>query len=309
MSPTYKKIFDPASQPLARMHVGEGVGDRSDPSSYVFSDKIVLAINVALAAGRPLLVRGPSGTGKSSLARSVARHLGWSYFEMVVTSRTEARDFLWRTDHLKRLRDAQVGDPVQDHAAYTTPGALFWGFDPKMAINLLKRTGRAGMTPTGYLANATGAVVLIDENDKAEPDVPNSLLEPFGTLSFDLEDLGQRVSARNAPFVMVTTNEERDLPQAFLRRCVELEIDPPGVDQLVVIAQSHFPESDHDFLKAIAQSMVSQSKDGNGFVSTAEYLDTIRACVRLGVNPSDETFRAVSEATGRKRGRMSADTR
>jgi MoxR-like ATPase len=273
---------------------------------YVFSERIILAINVAMAAGRPLLVRGSSGVGKSSLARSVAAHLDYSYFETVVTSRMEARDFLWRIDHVRRLRDAQAQAPVDNFEIYTSPGPLFWAFDPKFACDLLRRTGRQNLIPLGYIENAAGALVLIDEIDKAEPDVPNSLLEPLGLLSFEVDDLGLRVKAEKPPVIIITTNEERDLPQAFLRRCVEIEIEPPDAEQLVRIGLAHFPAAAPAFLSEVANLVMGRVEQGGRAASAAEYLDTLRSCYALEIDATSEAFRAVAEATMWKSGRTQA---
>src|SRR5262245_58356001 len=107
----YKKRFDPdkAAVPVAAAPASTG-GDRRDGTIYVYRPEIVLAVNVALATGRPLLLRGPTGSGKSSLARHVSRVLGWRYYEEVVTSRTQARDLLWKFDTLRRLNDSQMSD-------------------------------------------------------------------------------------------------------------------------------------------------------------------------------------------------------
>ena len=180
----YQRLFDPQQSSDGDSTAGTtAIGDRAGLGGYIHTEQTILATNVALAAGRPLLVRGPSGTGKSSLAASVARHIGSSYFEIIVTARTEARDFLWQIDHLRRLRDAQAGEPVGDYALYTKPGPLFWAFDPKAAAHLLRESNRQNLTPAGYKPEATAATVLIDEIDKADPDVPNSLLAALGSHS------------------------------------------------------------------------------------------------------------------------------
>ncbi len=297
MSLQYTRLFDPKPPLTTSDTPSRSIADRALPTQYVFSERIILAVNVAMAACRPLLVRGPSGVGKSSLARSVAAYLGYSYFETVVTSRMEARDFLWRIDHLRRLRDAQAQAPVDNFEIYTSPGPLFWAFDPKLAYDLLRRTGRQNLIPLGFIENAAGALVLIDEIDKAEPDIPNSLLEPIGMLSFEVEDLGLRVKAEKPPLIIITTNEERDLPQAFLRRCVEIEIEPPTAEQLVRIGLAHFPSAAPSLLSAIANLVTGRVEEGNRAASAAEYLDTLRTCFALQIDTTSEAFRAVADAT------------
>jgi len=130
----YRKLFDPEDVEDFGARRSGSVGDRRDGLVYVYGDskssEIVLAVNVALATGRPLLVRGPSGSGKSSLALNVARVLDYRYYEHVVTSRTVALDLLWRFDVVRRLSDAQAGGtkPLSD---YIEPGVLWWAFDPR----------------------------------------------------------------------------------------------------------------------------------------------------------------------------------
>ena len=154
-------------------------GDRRDGLVYLYTEKLVLAVNVALATGRPLLVRGPSGSGKSSFARNVALWKGWHYYEEVITNRTRALDFLWHFDALSRLNDAQANQlrPIAD---YVKPGVLRHAFDPEGAKEYSTRVVSNPSTnePPGAVA-FTQAVVLLDEIDKADPDVPNDLLVPL----------------------------------------------------------------------------------------------------------------------------------
>lgn len=298
---SYRRIFDPpANVPVAR-----SLADRSDAPAYVYSEAVVLAVNVALAAGRPLLVRGPSGVGKSSLARSVASVLGRSLYEIVVTGRTEAQDFLWKTDHVQRLRDAQIGADVADMSRYVLPGPLFWAFDPDKAQSVLTAAGRAQLVPAGHVPAAKGALVLIDEIDKAEPDVPNGLLEPLGMLSFHLDDLGERISAPAAPLILITTNEERELPQAFLRRCIEIDIPPPDAEWLVRVGSAHFPHEARGRLEDIANRLIDRAQTADLAISTAEFLDTVRACRTLDIGPDSPAFAALVAATAAKTDRVS----
>src|SRR5215469_1499607 len=160
-----RKFFDPKSahKETPKPATIVPLGDRADPNAYVFQDHIVLAVNVGLATGRPILVRGPTGSGKSTLAPAVAARLGWSYAPVVVTSRTSARDLLWRVDQLRRLQDAQLGQLSTDESRYVTPGPLFWAFAPDAAWSLMERTGRVGQAPPGVYREAEGTVVLVDE--------------------------------------------------------------------------------------------------------------------------------------------------
>jgi MoxR-like ATPase len=269
----YNRLFDPDLLAKGKLVPVESVGDRAPPQAFLFDDNLVLAVNVALATSRPLLLRGPSGVGKSSVARAVAWHENWSYVQITVTSRTLARDFLYQLDDLKRLQDAYAQRPLDDMLRYLVPGPLFWAFDPNYAKSILI-PGRGTSIPTGIFDGAENTVVLIDEIDKADPDVPNNLLEPLGRLSFEGVELPRPVvaSARRVPLIVLTTNEERDLPDAFLRRCIEHRIDPPNPERMRQIGEAHFQQLDpshHDLAISFEPA------------SPAEYLDAIRACRRL----------------------------
>lgn len=293
------KLFDPKSTHRAEQKPPTIaiVGDRADPQAYVFEDHIVLAVNVALATGRPILVRGPTGSGKSTLAPAVAERLGWSYASVVVTSRTSARDLLWRVDQLRRLQDAQLGQLSADESRYVTPGPLFWAFAPDAAWSLMERTGRAGQAPSGIYRECEGTVVLVDEIDKADPDVPNNLLEALGSLSFTVEDLSLTVAAAKAPLTFVTTNEERDLPAAFLRRCVALRIAASNAERLVAIGRAHLPELSSALLEGVAQLVVERSREQGSQASAAEFLDTLRACRALNIVPYSDEFQQLARMT------------
>jgi MoxR-like ATPase len=130
-----------SGKPSESVSVG---GDRRDGLVYVYNDKIELAVNVALATRRPMLLRGPSGSGKSSLARNIARRLGWWYYEQVITSRTQARDLQWSFDTLRRLSDAQANQLETVTNSYIEPGVLWWAFDPVNA----ERRGRKSAAST-----------------------------------------------------------------------------------------------------------------------------------------------------------------
>lgn len=283
---SYTKLFDPP-QTLILDNTDSVVGDRRDGSVYVYTERIVLAVNVALTTGRPLLIRGPSGSGKSSLARNVARHEGWRYYEEVITSRTEARDLLWTVDTLQRLHDAQRKEFNKPLASYIQPGKLWWAFDPDTA----RRRGAEPDTPRvpalkdpGECGPQGKAVVLLDEIDKADPDTPNNLLVPLGSLKFEIAELPLTVEAKVPPFVVITTNDERTLPLAFLRRCVVLELEAPKRSRLMSIAAAHFGDRDADLISAVAELVAPDDADDvAGSVSAAEYLDAVRACRELKV--------------------------
>lgn len=285
----YRKLFDPDAADRQRRctEPTEPLADRAAPAMYVYAEEITLAVNVALTTARPLLVRGPSGTGKSSLAASVANVLGWAYAETVITSRTQARDLMWQVDLLRRLQDAQIGKLQADWRTYVSPGVLWWAFDPEGAQRQLRAS--AGKHVSSGIrresAESERTVVLLDEIDKADPDVPNDLLKPLGTLMFDVEELGETVQAKAPPLVLISTNEERDLPPAFLRRCVELTIPRMDESRLERIGQTHFPDCDPEVLAKVAELMVHQTRRRGALEgpNAGEYLDMVRACRELDV--------------------------
>jgi MoxR-like ATPase len=252
--------FNPPNE-FRTADAGDSKADSRGGGVYVFNDRIRLAIQVALATRRPLLVRGDSGWGKSSLAAATARFLGWPLHEAVITSRTQARDLQWNVDLLKRLNDSQSGRLKDDWRHYVCPGVLWKALDPVSAAEQ-EKVYRQELTaePAGERA-----VVLLDEIDKADPDVPNNLLVTLGSLEFRVEETGQVVKAntQSAPLVFVTTNEERELPAAFLRRCIELKL--PAL-----------PDTDLDgkLRKALLVDIALQHQLGAGAVTRA-YLEKV----------------------------------
>jgi MoxR-like ATPase len=303
--------------------------DRRDGRVYELDKWLKLSIEVALATGRPLLIKGDPGSGKSSLAAFVARNLGWRYYELTLTSETRVRDLLWRWDAVRRLSDAQVrapADPPLQDAEYVEPGILWWAFDPASAAT---RGAPAGVEVTpaeepNAALNAQRkrehAVVLIDEIDKAEPDVPNGLLEPLASMSFRVletrrtitrpprADEGRPDTAQH--LVVITTNEERELPPAFVRRCVVHRLEHPGRDKLIEIARLHLAGaegaldySEKSICAALAERLIELRDDETRRdmrkPSTAEYLDAVRACIALKVvpKPDSETWVAIESAT------------
>ena len=227
--------------------------------TYIYPPKVILALNVALATKRPLVISGEPGSGKSSLALNVASVLGRVYYERVITSRTQATDLLWSFDALRRLSDATAGAQFRELPAtssYVEPGPLWWAFDPVGAASSrgLQTTIDPGLSATD--GQGQDAVLLLDEIDKADPDVPNDLLEPIGAKSFTVRETGERVSAMRDVLLIVTTNGERELPQAFLRRCVVLALDPPTVNWFVEVAQRKLGNETGDLYKLVAERIM-----------------------------------------------------
>ena len=305
------------------------VGDQRGGGLYVYSPNVKLAVKVALATGRPLLVRGAPGWGKSSLAGSVAKILGWRYLEKVISSRTQARDLMSEVDLIRRLSDAHAKD-VQvdpDWRRYIRPGVLWKAFDPVDAQKQQDFFDRRETASTQAAeATATPAVVLLDEMDKADPDVPNNLLVALGSLQFDVDEIPQRtVKARDGavPLIIVTTNDERDLPRAFLRRCVEIELpaldgaDPEAQRKklLVDIGALHLEgKLARSFVETVADTIVNEigkaGSDGGAMLpSPAEFIDTLRALYdlygmdgKIEKNVKAEEIVAVTRIAARKLG-------
>lgn len=312
--------------------------DRRDGRIDHYDDRLHLAVELALVTGRPLLLRGDPGSGKSSLAAYVARNLNYRYHEHIVTSQTNAQDLLWRFDLVRRLADAQAraGMPNArelDDFDYVEPGVLWWVFDRDTALTRGRpkregsdeRAGKRAMEPNQAI-NATrrldAAVVLIDELDKADPDVPNALLVPLGSMRFDVTDINlpvRRTASPPAPsdkpdisrlLVIITTNEEKELPAAFLRRCIVHKLEHPVAERLVEIARMHFArppardfsEEDAKLARSIAVRVErlrkARQEAGRRPPGTAEYLDALRACLILGIavgnNPQ---WQAIERAT------------
>lgn len=296
-----KKYFDPEkSGPRDRPEALSETGDRPSREVYVYDGKITMAVNAALAAGRPLLIEGPPGSGKSSLALDVARKLGWWYYERVVTSRTSAQDLLWEFDALRRLNDAQASrTKVRPKQAYVEPGVLWWVFDPKGAEAQGLKTTPVREDPGKAFGKKREAVLLLDEIDKADPDVPNDLLVPLGSGRFEVKETGTPVERKRAFFLVITTNGERDLAPAFVRRCVRLKLEHPDEQRLVEIAQRHFNGLHEELYQPLA-SWVVKSREavkqrGLRQPSTAEFLDAIRACDKLGIGVDSPEWKTLSQ--------------
>lgn len=284
---------------------------------YIFTERIVIAIDVALATKRPLLVAGPPGCGKSRLADALAALLGWNFLAKSMTSRTRLEELTVEVDHLRRLHDAHRGNNLLPDAAYHSPGVFWWVFRPDTARwrGMQEEDAKThGIElafpgqPRPQADNAQNCVLLIDEIDKAEPDLPNDLLEPLDRRSFGLPD-GRALEANpnQGLFTLITTNGERELPEAFLRRCVNLRLEEPDMDGLVAIAKKHFQDAEDVRMRAIAERTVALREEAQSQLrrapGTSEYLDAVRACRELGVDydpAEDSVWTQVERAVLRK---------
>jgi len=284
-------------------------------SFHLFDETQRNALRAAEASGRPLLVRGEPGTGKSQLAHAAAVASGRAFIPFVVDSRTEASDLMWRFDAIARLADAHLsavpGADVPRGLSlrqYISPGPLWWGFDWDGASFQLSQSTASELHP-GTPENwkpSDGCVVLLDEIDKAEAEVPNGLLEALGNGRFAVQPVQslyvERAKSTPAPLVIVTTNDERELPAAFVRRCMVLSLALPKgdglIDHLVRIGRLHggaWSEENANTLTAAAMDLVSDRdaaiRAGIYAPGLAEYLDLLRALAALGGDPMDQLQR------------------
>ena len=280
---------------------GNVLTKQGEEEPYVFSDQIAIAIDVAFSTKRPLLVSGDPGCGKSRLAKALATQLNWTYRSKTITSRTTLEDLTHNYDHLRRLHDAHSAGTGSDNLkpdwSYNRPGIFWWAFNSDSAnekgkeeYTKPKKMNVPNEGPEKAPPKKNKLVVLIDEIDKAEPDLPNDLLDLLEHQRIELID-GQIIERdkKSETFIIITSNRERSLPNAFVRRCVVLKINNPDKKELVKIARSHFGDDiDRLPIDKIAKISVehrdntraNQHKPG-----TSEFIDTLRACLDLEITP------------------------
>jgi MoxR-like ATPase len=231
--------------------------------AYLTSPELESAVNCALALERPLLVRGEPGTGKTQLADALARALGLSLIHWPVKSTTKAQDGLYLYDTVQRLYDSRFGDgDVRDIRRYIKLGPLGEAF-----------------------ASRDRRVVLIDEVDKADLEFPNDLLHELDRMRFRVAETGDEVVARERPVVVITSNAEKELPDAFLRRCVFHYIEFPDRDLMTRIVRVHHPDMEGKLLDQTLGAFY-QLRDVQGLrkrPSTSELIDWIAVLRRAGV--------------------------
>jgi len=224
--------------------------------NYVATDDLKVAVNAAVLLRRPLLVKGEPGTGKTVLAHEIAKATGAPLIEWNVKSTTKAQQGLYEYDAVARLRDGQLGDErVHDISNYIKQGKLWEAFtSPQLPV------------------------LLIDEIDKADIEFPNDLLQELDRMSFDVYETGERIEARERPIVVITSNNEKDLPDAFLRRCFFHYIKFPDRDTMQAIIDVHFPGI-QKVLVAKAMEIFYSVRDVPGLKkkpSTSELLDWLK---------------------------------
>ncbi|MEC7592633.1 MAG: MoxR family ATPase [Pseudomonadota bacterium] len=237
----------------------------SGTDNYVATDDLKVAVNAAITLQRPLLVKGEPGTGKTVLAREVAATIGKPLIEWHVKSTTKAQQGLYEYDAVSRLRDSQLGDEkVHDIANYIIRGKLWDAFDADEQV-----------------------VLLIDEIDKADIEFPNDLLLELDRMEFFVYETQEQVRAKTRPLVIITSNNEKELPDAFLRRCFFHYIKFPEPETMEQIVQVHFPDLKKLLLRQ-ALSAFYEIRDVPGMKkkpSTSELLDWIKLLVVEDIPP------------------------
>ncbi len=243
--------------------------------TYVATEDLVVAVNAAVTLQRPLLVKGEPGTGKTVLAHEIAQVLDKPLLTWHVKSTTKAQHGLYEYDAVARLRDSQLGsDKVHDIANYIMRGKLWDAFE-----------------------NEDGAVLLIDEIDKADIEFPNDLLLELDRMEFYVHETQQTVKATNRPVVLITSNNEKELPDAFLRRCFFHYIKFPDAGTMSKIVAAHFPDLQRGLVDQ-AMAVFYGLRDVPGLKkrpSTSELLDWLRLLVHEDTSEGDLTSAAAGK--------------
>ena len=235
--------------------------------TYVAEKDLMIAVNAAIRLERPLLVKGEPGTGKTELARQIASGLGLKMIEWNIKSTTKAQQGLYEYDAVSRLRDSQLGDErFNDISNYIRKGKLWEAF-----------------------SSDEKTVLLIDEIDKADIEFPNDLLQELDRMEFHVYETGETIRAKVRPIVIITSNNEKELPDAFLRRCFFHYIRFPEADTLMKIVDVHYPGIRQDLVRA-ALTRFFEIRNVPGIKkkpSTSEALDWIRLLVADDIDPTD----------------------
>lgn len=235
--------------------------------TYIATSDLMTAVNAAISVGRPLLIKGEPGTGKTLLAAEVARAINKPIIEWHIKSTTKARQGLYEYDAVARLRDSQLGDErVNDIANYIVRGKLWEAFEQEEQV-----------------------VLLIDEIDKADIEFPNDLLQELDRMEFYVYETKQLVKAKQRPIVFITSNNEKELPDAFLRRCFFHYIQFPERATMEQIVRVHFPDIKKHLLQEALESFFNL-RDIPGLKkkpSTSELLDWIKLLLAEDIAPED----------------------
>jgi MoxR-like ATPase len=233
--------------------------------TYVADDDLKLAVNAAITLERPLLIKGEPGTGKTMLAEEVARSLGKPLYQWHIKSTTKAQQGLYEYDAVSRLRDSQLGDArVGDIGHYIVKGVLWQAFD-----------------------SAEQAVVLVDEIDKADIEFPNDLLRELDRMEFFVYETRETVHARHRPIIFITSNNEKELPDAFLRRCFFHYIRFPDKETMQQIVDVHYPGIKKRLVQAALEVFfgIREMPGLKKKPSTSELLDWLKLLLAEDIPP------------------------
>ena len=239
----------------------------SGTKNYISTEDLTIAVNASITLERPLLVKGEPGTGKTELARQIAENLGVDIFEWNIKSTTRAQQGLYEYDAVSRLRDSQLGDAkIKNISNYIRKGKIWETFENKQKC-----------------------VLLIDEIDKADIEFPNDLLQELDRMDFYVYETGQTIKAKTRPIIIITSNNEKELPDAFLRRCFFHYIKFPDIDTLGKIIQVHFPKIKKSLLeKALVKFFEIRETPGlKKKPSTSEALDWLKLLLAEDISPLD----------------------
>ncbi len=249
---------------------------------YIATDDLTMAVNASITLSRPLLIKGEPGTGKTQLAEEIAKSLGAPLYEWHIKSTSKAQQGLYEYDAVSRLRDSQLGDPkVKDIGNYILRGKLWEAF-----------------------ASDVRPVLLIDEIDKADIEFPNDLLRELDRMEFYVYETRELVKARHRPIILITSNNEKELPDAFLRRCFFHFIRFPDPETMQRIVEVHYPGLKTELLaEALAAFFKVREMPGlKKKPSTSELLDWIKLLVAEDIPPealrSDDPKKAIPPLYG-----------
>ncbi len=249
-----------------------GANGFSGTQEYVASEELMASVNIAIALQKPLLIKGEPGTGKTMLAEAVAKALGKKLIIWNIKSTTKAQEGLYVYDTIQRLYDGQFGEEgVDDISRYIKLGKLGEAFDSDEQV-----------------------VLLIDEIDKADLEFPNDLLWELDQMEFYINETKRTVKAKHRPIVIITSNAEKELPDAFLRRCIFHYIDFPTPDLMEEIVKVHFPNVEENLLKEAMEVFynIRTIRDIRKKPSTSELIDWVNA-LQIGGIPTEQIKKAL----------------